>query len=50
MDDPSEYEGTVLRQEGALDAGILEKILVKTSDEPKFQHHDFSKEVILYFI
>ena len=50
MDDPSEYEGTIQRQEGALSAGVLEKLLEKAPDEPKFQHIDFGKEVIIEFV
>jgi len=45
MDDFSEFEGTIQRQEGALSAGVLEKLLEKVTEEPKFQHLDFSKEV-----
>lgn len=48
MDDPSEYEGTVQRQEGALSAGVLEKLLEKAqAQEPKFQYIDFGKEVLI---
>eukprot|EP01035_Chromulina_nebulosa_P002215 gene2215-2987_t len=48
MDDPSEYEGTIQRQEGALSAGVLEKLLEKALDEPKFQYIDFGKEIFSY--